>query len=337
MSSVAQQKTISNECPLVTFALFSYNQERYICAALEGAFSQNYSPLEIILSDDFSSDRTFEFMKQKAKEYNGPHKIILNQNHQNIGVCAHINKVFGLANGELIIIAAGDDISLPSRTQSITKVWKTSGATAIYCESHVINNKGNKVGYWNLPKDKDSLTKLDCNNKFDAVSFYGAGAAYSAEIFKKFGELPQDIRNEDYNLAMRAALMKGIHYVNEPLLCYRKHADNLSFWVKQSKTKNPLIKASLMAQSLENLAINQRHIIEYIKHSCGNNSPLSTEFQGHMISTSVRCRLLYGISGKFKGPVITSTTFSRLVYVLIMIKELFVIPIVFIKYILRVK
>jgi len=43
----------------VTFALFAYNQEKYIREEVEGAFSQTYQPLEIIWSDDCSSDRTF--------------------------------------------------------------------------------------------------------------------------------------------------------------------------------------------------------------------------------------------------------------------------------------
>ena len=54
----------SPERPLVTFALFAYNQENYIRAAVEGAFAQTYQPLEIILSDDCSKDRTFEIMQR---------------------------------------------------------------------------------------------------------------------------------------------------------------------------------------------------------------------------------------------------------------------------------
>jgi glycosyltransferase involved in cell wall biosynthesis len=42
---------------------------------VEGAFSQTYSPLEIILSDDCSSDRTFEIMEEMAREYQGPHLV----------------------------------------------------------------------------------------------------------------------------------------------------------------------------------------------------------------------------------------------------------------------
>ena len=43
----------TEERTLVTFALFVYNQEKYIREAVEGAFAQSYEPMEIILSDDF--------------------------------------------------------------------------------------------------------------------------------------------------------------------------------------------------------------------------------------------------------------------------------------------
>jgi glycosyltransferase involved in cell wall biosynthesis len=35
--------------PLVSFAVLGYRQEQYIREAIEGAFAQTYSPLEIIL------------------------------------------------------------------------------------------------------------------------------------------------------------------------------------------------------------------------------------------------------------------------------------------------
>ena len=50
--------TDTTEPPRVTLAVIAYNQERFIREAIEGAFAQTYQPLEIILSDDCSSDRT---------------------------------------------------------------------------------------------------------------------------------------------------------------------------------------------------------------------------------------------------------------------------------------
>ena len=76
--------------PLVTFAIFSHNQETYIREAVEGAFAQIYEPLEIILSDDCSTDRTFEIMKELASAYHGKHQVVLNKTADNLGTIDHI-------------------------------------------------------------------------------------------------------------------------------------------------------------------------------------------------------------------------------------------------------
>ena len=60
MNSKAQER------PLVTFLQFSYNLEHFIREAVEGAFAQTYSPLQIILSDDCSTDKTFEITRAMA-------------------------------------------------------------------------------------------------------------------------------------------------------------------------------------------------------------------------------------------------------------------------------
>ena len=58
--------------PLISFVLLAYKQEKYIREAVEGAFAQTYSPLEIILSDDASPDGTFEIIQEMAAAYQGP-------------------------------------------------------------------------------------------------------------------------------------------------------------------------------------------------------------------------------------------------------------------------
>ena len=86
-----------DERPLVTFALCAYNQERFIREAIEGAFAQTYEPLEIILSDDCSSDRTFEIMQEMAAAYAGAARIKLNRNASNLGIAGHVNRLIELS------------------------------------------------------------------------------------------------------------------------------------------------------------------------------------------------------------------------------------------------
>lgn len=120
------KKTISTEVeehPLVTFALFAYNQERFIREAVEGALAQTYSPLEIVLSDDSSSDGTFRIMEECVSTYSGPHQVVLNRNASNLGIADHINTILSLCKGDLIVMAAGDDISYSERVAVLIDTW----------------------------------------------------------------------------------------------------------------------------------------------------------------------------------------------------------------------
>ena len=112
----------AEEKPLLTYCLVTYNQEKYVRESVLSAFAQTYSPLEIVLSDDCSTDRTFEIMRELAAGYRGPHRIILNRNERNLGLGMHASKVWGeLSSGRWLIGAAGDDISLPERAEAVAR------------------------------------------------------------------------------------------------------------------------------------------------------------------------------------------------------------------------
>ena len=104
--------------PLISYVVTTYNIENYVEESVSCAFEQTYSPLEIVLSDDCSTDSTFEIMERMAKEYTGPHKIVLNRNEKNLGITKHMNRAYlELATGEIIVAAHGDDISKSERTE----------------------------------------------------------------------------------------------------------------------------------------------------------------------------------------------------------------------------
>ena len=55
--------------PLVSFGIITYNQEQFILDTLKGAVSQEYDNMEIIVSDDNSTDKTFEIVESFVKSY----------------------------------------------------------------------------------------------------------------------------------------------------------------------------------------------------------------------------------------------------------------------------
>jgi glycosyltransferase involved in cell wall biosynthesis len=201
--------------------IIAYNQERYIKEAIEGAFAQTYSPLEIILSDDHSSDSTFEIMQREAEKYTGPHQVILNRNPMNRGIAGHINRIMALAHGEMIVIAAGDDISLSIRVEKIENIWAENDykIMSIHSAFMRIDSVGNELGVghhvWkNCFNDLDILV-----NKHLMVQ--GSTHAWHKSVFDVFGDLDEEIINEDIVIPFRSALLGSVQYISEPLIEYR--------------------------------------------------------------------------------------------------------------------
>lgn len=218
-----------NEKPLVTFALIAYNQENFVREAVEGALAQTYSPLQIILSDDCSRDRTFQIMEEMASEYKGSNKIFLNGNKKNLGIGAHVNRIMDYAEGDLIVIAAGDDVSLPSRTAKIFEAWKSSGyqACSICSDMHVVDEHGQLMSYQSGKPFVGSIVDGVCNY-FSGLQ--GASHAWSKRVFDVFGPMLENTVCEDRVIPLRSELLGGTIYLPQPLVRYRVGRNNISHY-----------------------------------------------------------------------------------------------------------
>ena len=130
---------------LVSMVLLAYRQEAFIEAAVRSALAQDYDNLEVVLSDDSSPDGTFAIMERLAEDYRGPHRIVLNRTAGNAGLLPHFYQAVGRASGELIVAAAGDDISHPDRVRRLAEAWQKEGADAVYSRHDVIDDQGRVV------------------------------------------------------------------------------------------------------------------------------------------------------------------------------------------------
>lgn len=226
--------------PLVTFALFAFNQEAFIREAVMGAFEQTYSPLEIILSDDCSSDSTFQIMQEMAESYRGPHKLVLDRTPTNLGRTTFGRRVWSLLSqckGDLVVLAAGDDVSAPDRTQALFHAWDEDGrkAVCIHSKALPIDERGKPILLEVGDNQIASLSLLKLIRQ-DGMGLIGATNAVAKGLLNRFGPLPDVLLLEDGALAFRAKLSDGILFVPRPLVLYRRHESNMT---NQSELTNP--------------------------------------------------------------------------------------------------
>lgn len=221
--------------PLLTFALVCFNQEQFIEKAVAAALAQTYQPLQVILSDDCSSDKTFMKIEEVAQAYRGPHAIVLNRNRQRLGLADHFNRIFELAKGQYIVGAAGDDISCPERTDLVYEAWRQSGwkAHSIYSRFSTINAHGQPLSGTCFPPSIDGSVVI---KNFDPYLYIkqktptisGCTHAFSPKIYSIFGALPSNVINEDLTLGFRSVLLGPIGCIEKSLVRYRRHERNVS-------------------------------------------------------------------------------------------------------------
>lgn len=215
--------------PLVSYVLTAYNCERFIRNAIQAAFNQTYSPLEIILSDDCSTDRTFDIMKEMVEEYQGPHKILLNRNTRNLGITQHMNKAYlELATGEYIVAAHGDDVSIPERTSiSMDFLLSNPEFTAISGSMRAvyIHADGSETDATEHSAHVKTIHTYDFNS---LANIPAPSRCFKRNVMTTFGALQDWCPTEDELITFRALMLGKNAFLPDVMVTYRKHANSNS-------------------------------------------------------------------------------------------------------------
>lgn len=203
-----------------TALLLCFNQERFVRDAVRDLLAQDLENLEILLSDDCSTDSSYSILEEEARQYDGPHKVIVHRTPRNLGLNRHINLLLSKASGDVLIPFAGDDRFRPDRARRLLDRIEADGSLLAHSKADFIDESCNPVP----PMHTDATLYVTDDLRTIARSkglFIGATAAWRREIFSKYGPLPEAEAYEDLILGFRGALERRISFVPEPLVQYR--------------------------------------------------------------------------------------------------------------------
>ena len=193
---------------LVSVIVPAYNAEAFIAEALDSAFAQDFRPLEVIVVDDGSTDRTAEI----AAAYEA--QLVRQPNR---GPAAARNAGLARAQGEYIAILDADDVWPEDRVSCLVEALR-SGAGIAFGLSEIFLTPGqDKPAHF-----PERLTELVANHM--------AAMMARRAVFEQVGDFDEDLRlSEDVDWFMRArdAGVKVVS-VDHLVLRYRIHAQNTS-------------------------------------------------------------------------------------------------------------
>jgi glycosyltransferase involved in cell wall biosynthesis len=212
---------MSNE-KLVTIGIPVYNGERYLKQALDSIIKQDYSNLEIIISDNCSTDKTKDICLEYALQDS---RIKYHRQEINIGATANFNFILKLASGIFFTWAACDDFLGSSYVRKcVDKLYKYPKAIGCCSDINFVNEDGTIRTSWT--QSYSNIDGLDKNivervrEITRKVGWYGIYSVFRTDILRQTS-LCQSRYADDVLLLLELLLLGEIIKVPEYLFYYR--------------------------------------------------------------------------------------------------------------------
>lgn len=204
----------------VSVVLFTYQQELVVRESLESLINQDYPDLQIVVSDDASTDKTWEIIEQTARQARPNVRLVLNRNETNLGIIGNYNRAVSLCDGDLIFSAAGDDISEVNRVHACVELWQSTGQTVdlIATDLSDMAFDGEVLGL----KTIDDLQTWDWERWISRRPYHAGASHMVTRRLISVQPLSAKAKLEDQCLLFRALLMGGALRLPQALVRHRR-------------------------------------------------------------------------------------------------------------------
>ncbi|MCH5174396.1 MAG: glycosyltransferase family 2 protein [Prevotellaceae bacterium] len=204
----------------VSVIMPSYNTGRMICESIDSVLSQTYQDLELLISDDHSSDdETISILKAYAQKDERVKVFFLDAN-KGAGVAR--NNSISHATGRYIAFCDSDDRWLPEKLEKQLAFMKEKDCCLCFSSYYTCNYKGDVIGKVIAPKTL-TLSQEKRDNKIGCLT-----AIYDTAKHGKF-YMPTIRKRQDWVLFLSILKKCGKAYaVQEPLAIYRKVPGSIS-------------------------------------------------------------------------------------------------------------
>lgn len=258
---------MENNRPEISVLIPVYNtEEKYLRECVESILNQTFTNFELIILNDGSSNNVEEIIKSYDDK-----RILYYKNEKTEGITKSRNKLISLASGKYIAIQDHDDISFPDRLEkeynflenhkdiSIVSAW-----IEVFSEINYKLHK-KKIKVW---KKKESPKIIDFLKRCELIH---PVCMWRKNDFEKYNLAYEDgyYGAQDYALFSKAVRYLKFANIQEPLLKYRRHPNNVS------RNKKCIKEESLKVKN---------EILEYLTSDDKDNKILYILFKKYKIS-----------------------------------------------------
>jgi glycosyltransferase involved in cell wall biosynthesis len=213
---------------LVTIGIPTLNRANYLQIALDSAMAQSYSDLEIVVSNNASTDATAAFLASVKDS-----RVRVVEQKNTLSMVENFNACLTAASGKYFILLSDDDVLEPTAIEQMLNIFEDSERQGerigfVYCSGKVIDQDGITQSLGNQAPSLESAEEII------PAFFAGRRSTWPCAIlFRKQDLAPgYDLRFPlmgDATQWIRIVVAYGAaRFVNQRLTRYRVHANTSS-------------------------------------------------------------------------------------------------------------
>ncbi|MFT4802872.1 MAG: glycosyltransferase involved in cell wall biosynthesis [Psychroserpens sp.] len=246
------------EYPLVSILITSYNRASYIEAAIESALQQTYPNIEIIVTDNCSTDGTQALLAN----YKAHDKVHLYFNKTDIGQFPNRNLAASYAKGKYIKYLDSDDLIYPHGLEVMVKAMEQFP-------------KGGIGLSFNSYDEQEPLPVLFSTEKSFINHFFKrgilgigpSGCIYKRDYFEKIGGFNPEFKvAADYDFNTRAAGSQPIVLFQRDLFWWRHH-DGQEITLSTKNNEYVILNYLIHKKNVQNAQLNKEIKLKILKNN----------------------------------------------------------------------
>jgi glycosyltransferase involved in cell wall biosynthesis len=210
----------------VSIAITAYNQAHYIGQAVESALAQDYPNLEVVVSDNHSTDSIQEVMGRYASD----HRVKYFRNETNLGMIGNFRKaLYEYSTGDYALHLDGDDYFIdPGYIREAVELIDRHKLVMVFARSKSLYEKDNVLIEDKVNRDLPEVI----NGNWFFLNFYRGyslptlTAVHDRPYAMEIGFFEKSIRSTDWESLLRLIIGRKVGFVNRFVGVWRRHGMN---------------------------------------------------------------------------------------------------------------
>lgn len=209
----------------VTVAIPTFNRASLLDQTIESVLGQSHINIELIVSDNFSSDNTSDIVASYQDE-----RIVYFRQARNLGMVGNWNFCLEHATGEYFLLLSDDDLLAKSAIENLLLAFSDesivlSYSPVTYIDKDTVPIPGISLRAPHLETGEGFITNALRGKRV----VFPAAALYRTKNARKIGGYPDIGTATDFAFHLMMAMLGRVAHNPRPLVRYRMHSLSLSY------------------------------------------------------------------------------------------------------------